>query len=246
MIKQINCYGYQLATAEWHCDHISCISRLYHIHSGKGGCYHNGKRYEFRPGYLYYIPFTEQFEPYTDAADPILHTYADLELVPPIMTEEILCANAAEQEMVAAAMAVFDAGGRHVEHQKNLGAEFQGNSAFGRFCTESMLYLISFIAKENGVPEIRDPVVLRALEILHERMCEPLTVGELADACYMNKDSFIRRFQKVVGMTPYAYLKNLRLNTALYLRSEGIDLATVAQRTGYADGTSLLHALHKK
>lgn len=232
-IKRINCYGHKFATEKWWCDHITGINRLYHIHGGKGGCYHNGKKYEFIAGRVYYIPFTDSFKPYTDADDPILHTYADFELVPPIITNEILSVDADDSEMLSAAVSVFDAGGK------------EQNDVFP-LCTESILYILKYIAKQNEIPEISDPVVLKALDIIYEKMHTALSMGELATACYMSKDSFIRRFSRVVGMTPYAYLKNLRLSTALYLRAEGVNLADIAEQTGYADASSLLHALKKR
>lgn len=90
---------------------------------------------------------------------------------------------------------------------------------------------------------VEDQAVLHTLEMIHTRLQEPLTVEEMARACYLNKDCLIRRFARVVGTTPYAYLKNLRLHTARSLRAEGMSLGEIARCTGYSDASSLLHAL---
>ena len=245
-IKKVNCFGLQYAPDQWVCKPMMGINRLYHIHSGTGGCYHNGTHYTFLAGHLYFIPFTRHFEPYSDPADPILHTYADFERIPPIPCDRILSADPAADELAMAALAVFDAGGRQVGHLHGADLQRAENESLWRLCAESILYLTSFIAKENGILEIRDPVVLKVLETLHASIGEPLSVSQLAADCYLSSDSLIRRFSKAVGMTPYAYFKELRLHTALCLRAEGMDLATIAIKTGYADPSSLLHAMSKR
>jgi transcriptional regulator GlxA family with amidase domain len=75
-------------------------------------------------------------------------------------------------------------------------------------------------------------------------MSDPITVEMLADKCNMNRDTFIRKFTKIMGITPYAYLKNLRLRTAKILKRNGLPLSEIASLTGYSDSTSLLHALN--
>ena len=74
-------------------------------------------------------------------------------------------------------------------------------------------------------------------------MGEKLTVNGIARECYMNSDSFIRRFFRVVGVTPHAYLKNIRLQAARCLRESGMSLAQIADEVGYSDASSLSHAL---
>ena len=78
---------------------------------------------------------------------------------------------------------------------------------------------------------------------MHTRMNERLSINNIARDCYMNTDSFIRRFYRITGVTPHAYLKTLRLRTARYLKESGMNLAQIAAQTGYSDPSSLSHAL---
>jgi transcriptional regulator GlxA family with amidase domain len=78
---------------------------------------------------------------------------------------------------------------------------------------------------------------------MHTRLNEKLTVNDIAWLCYMNPDSFIRRFSRIVGTTPYAYLKNIRLRTARYLKELGMPLSQIASEVGYSDASALSHAL---
>ena len=230
-IGKIICCGKNHPDERWRCDDIIGINRLYYIHRGKGGCRHNGKNYPFRPGKLYLIPYTRDFKPYTNPEEPLLHTFADFELMPPVLTGAILSADPTTDSMASAALAVFD----------TAAAEKRVNP----LCIAAIVHLVGYLVERNGALTLQDPVVLQALQTIHARLQEPLRVEELAQACYMNKDSFIRRFARVVGITPYAYLKNLRLHTARSLRAEGLSLAEIARRTGYSDASALLHALKK-
>ena len=107
---------------------------------------------------------------------------------------------------------------------------------------DSMLIVHSSL-KALGKIDGGAETVISALGIMHTRLHESISISHLAQSVYMNEDSFIRRFHKVVGTTPYAYLKNLRLRTALYLRNSGMGLTEIAKEVGYSDASSLLHAL---
>lgn len=233
-IGKIICYGFSSPQSGWRHDNFSGVHRLYHIHGGKGGCIHNGKNYSFLPDHLYLIPYTEGLRLYCDPEEPILHTYMDFELIPSLFFNELLEADPAEEEL-RAALALFDLGGRQ-----------ERTEALHTLCVAAVLYLVQALAEKHRIALPTDGVVLKALERMHSGMHEPLTVEQLAKECYMNPDSFIRRFAKAVGCTPYAYLRRLRLNTARRLRGEGLPLEEVARAVGYADGSSLLHSLNKK
>ena len=117
---------------------------------------------------------------------------------------------------------------------------------FWEFCKASVIYLVNEIAMANQISKITDQIVIKSLEIMHTRMNEKLTVNEIARECYMNPDSFIRRFSHVVGITPHTYLKNIRLRTACYLKESGMSLAQIASDVGYSDASALCHALRSK
>ena len=98
-------------------------------------------------------------------------------------------------------------------------------------------------AEKVHILKITDKVVTKSLEIMHTRMQEKLTINEIARECYMNPDSFIRRFSRIVGISPHTYLKNIRLRTARYLKESGMSLSQIASEVGYSDASALSHAL---
>ena len=246
MIGRIVCYGSEYAPADsWYCKKHAGINRLYYIHSGTGGYTHMGKNYRFLPDTLYYIPYTADFAPFCEAEDPIMHTYMDFELIPPIVTDKVIFLDANRNKKLMPAVSIFVQGGEMTgDNSRDLSAVYAAPAVW-ELCKASIIYLVDQITVNKGVPQITDEIVIKAIEIMHTRMNEKLSVNDIARECYMIPDSFIRRFFRVVGITPHAYLKSLRLRTALYLKETGMSLSQIAYETGYSDASSLSHALKK-
>ncbi len=244
-IGRIICYGTSIAPANlWHCTKHIGINRLYYIHSGSGGYIHNGKKYPFLPNHLYYISYTANFTPFCDIDDPIKHTYIDFEMIPPFITKEILYIEAKNDLKLLSALSVFTSGGEMSNH-RDLSA-LHNDRDFFELNKMSVIYLINQIAQINKVKKISDEVIIKSLEIIHKGLHDKLTVKELAHKCYMSTDGFIRHFQRIVGTTPHAYIKNIRLRTARCLRESGMSVSQIANEVGYSDASSLLHALQNE
>lgn len=80
-----------------------------------------------------------------------------------------------------------------------------------------------------------DPIVGRALALLHQKPARPWTVGALAAETGIPRSSLARRFTELVGESPMSYLTGWRLALAADLLAE--DRGTVedvAQQVGYA------------
>ena len=72
---------------------------------------------------------------------------------------------------------------------------------------------------------------------------EDISIKEIAEESFMSCCGFIRKFKNALGVTPYAYLKQLRIRTANALRNEGMTLEQAAEKCGYSDASTLLHAI---
>lgn len=74
----------------------------------------------------------------------------------------------------------------------------------------------------------------RGINLLIERMGQPLDVEELARHTHMAASTFRRRFRSVTGMSPTLYHKHLQLYEAQRLiLEEQTDVAEAAHRVGY-------------
>ncbi|MDG4793449.1 AraC family transcriptional regulator [Micromonospora sp. WMMD1082] len=76
--------------------------------------------------------------------------------------------------------------------------------------------------------------VLRTIEVMRDRLGEPLTVDDLAKAAMFSKFHFTRLFQRVTGISPGRFLSALRLQQAKHLLvSTGMNVADISVEVGY-------------
>ena len=81
---------------------------------------------------------------------------------------------------------------------------------------------------------LRDPVVGRALSLLHADPARDWSVGELSRSVAVSRTVLLDRFQQLLGRPPIRYLTHWRLNLASgLLRTTGLGVAEVAGRVGY-------------
>lgn len=78
-----------------------------------------------------------------------------------------------------------------------------------------------------------------ARDILHTRMVDPPSLGELADTVGANRFALLRAFRARYGLPPHAYLNQLRVRRARSLLDEGLPAASVAAAVGFADQSHL-------
>lgn len=92
-----------------------------------------------------------------------------------------------------------------------------------------------------------DPVVGRALRLLHAAPARSWTVGSLAEEVGVSRATLAKRFTDLVGEPPMAYLTGWRLALAAdLLREPSATLDAVARRVGYSTGFALSTAFKRE
>jgi AraC-like DNA-binding protein len=91
-----------------------------------------------------------------------------------------------------------------------------------------------------------DPVVGRALRLIHHNPSHPWTVAELASATSVSRASLARRFNDLVGEPPMAFLTGWRIALAAdLLREPGATIGAVASQVGYGSPFALSTAFKR-
>lgn len=100
---------------------------------------------------------------------------------------------------------------------------------------------------DRGWPAaMADPVLVTALEGIHNDPARHWSVQDLADVSGLSKTAFVRRFTHVVGQSPAAYLTWWRLNAAARVLSHSdAPLAAVAHQVGYSSEFAFAHAFRR-
>jgi AraC-like DNA-binding protein len=82
-------------------------------------------------------------------------------------------------------------------------------------------------------------IVSAARAYLMSRFAQQVRLETIAEVCGTNKFQLIRVFQRVLGVPPYAYLLQLRLNVARSMLSRGVRISDVAYSCGFSDQSHL-------
>jgi AraC-like DNA-binding protein len=91
-----------------------------------------------------------------------------------------------------------------------------------------------------------DPVIGRALRLLHHNPSHPWTVAELAHDTGMSRAALARRFHELVGEPPMAFLTSWRIALAADLLLEpGSTIGSVAEQVGYGSPFALSTAFKR-
>jgi AraC-like DNA-binding protein len=93
---------------------------------------------------------------------------------------------------------------------------------------------------------IRDPVVGRALAVIHARPGHRWTLEDLAREAASSRSSLAERFHELVGIPPMQYLTQWRMQVAaVRLRETGAKVSAVAMEAGYESEAAFSRAFKK-
>ena len=91
-----------------------------------------------------------------------------------------------------------------------------------------------------------DPVVGKAIRLMHHNPAQPWTVASLAAACGVSRAAFARRFTELVGEPPLSFLTGWRLALAAdLLGGSDATLGSVASQVGYGNAFALSAAFKR-
>ena len=108
-------------------------------------------------------------------------------------------------------------------------------------------HLAALPAEQTGwLAGLRDPVVGRALALLHERPAHPWTLEEIAHDAGASRSVLAERFALLVGDPPIQYLTRWRMQVAARLLAETTSkVAAVGLAVGYDSEAAFSRAFKK-
>ncbi len=108
-------------------------------------------------------------------------------------------------------------------------------------------YVESLRAEQTGwLAALKDPIVSRALALLHRRVTDPWTVDELGREVGLSRSTLADRFTRLIGEPPMRYLARWRLHVAAHdLRHSDMPLARIAHHVGYESEAAFSRAFKR-
>jgi AraC-like DNA-binding protein len=103
------------------------------------------------------------------------------------------------------------------------------------------------VDRAGWLAALRDPVVGRALALMHAQPTEDWTVERLAQQLAVSRSVFADRFTQAVGQPPMKYLAQWRLQLAADLvRTTELGIAEIAGRVGYDSEAAFSRAFKRQ
>ena len=101
----------------------------------------------------------------------------------------------------------------------------------------NILYMMQKEFKEGYVPKAKYEIIAPAVDIIHKKYAlENLSVSELSALCNISPEYFRSIFKKHMGVSPHAYINNLKITKAKELLLSGMYTVTdAALMSGYSD-----------
>jgi AraC-like DNA-binding protein len=108
-------------------------------------------------------------------------------------------------------------------------------------------HLNSLATPETGwLAGLRDPMVSRALALLHTRVSHPWTLASLAKEAGVSRSALADHFSRVVGQPPMHYLTYWRMQLAASLLADhAAKVSSVASEVGYTSEAAFSRAFKK-
>ncbi len=103
----------------------------------------------------------------------------------------------------------------------------------------------SFNKKSIYEPSLTSSAIERACKYMGERYADPISIEDVSRHAGMSTFHFIRRFKSLMGLTPIAYLRQIRLARARVLLVNGMDIAGAACEAGFYDQAHMTHLFRK-
>jgi len=85
-----------------------------------------------------------------------------------------------------------------------------------------------------------------AIEAIHDRWDEAVRIDELAAVAGASPFTTIRAVARATGLTPHAYLSQLKVDKAKAMVSDGLPIAEAAVASGFADQAHLTRAMKRR
>lgn len=100
---------------------------------------------------------------------------------------------------------------------------------------------LSYRASASSNPQIRN-----VLSYINQHLTDPLSIDEIASACFLNRSYLMHLFHRETGYTIGNYITEKRLFHARTLIQNGLAISDACDRSGFPSYTSFYRAYRKK
>lgn len=238
----IHCFGKAKVPekGKWKNNVRGGINRLYFIVDGEGGYFRGSEKKHFKKGFMYFLPSYDNIPTWSSYETPesqLDHLYMSFEILPPIITDQVIEFDPKEDPVIEAALYTWMRIAEKYRSIRNIDDESLD------YLKSTALFIMNKLIHKSNIKMLEDKTMLYALELIHRNVPNSISIHEIAKSVNMSYDGFIKKFKIHLRTTPYQYIKKLKVRTALALHEDGVTFEEAATRCGYSEAAALLHAI---
>lgn len=249
MEKRFHILGYGMTgvTEYWvnMMNQTQLVDRLYYIvREGAGYILHNEKHY-FIKNHLYFINHSLNATYFLEDSD-FCHAYIDYTDFCSNDYEEMIDICLEQEELLKADVDTFVCFLRS-KSIKGINSN-EHKEAFYQYKNRVRLLLEAFAEDAKAFLPLkvdRITQISESIRYIHTNFENEISVKFLARQAHLSQNQYIRLFFKEMGMTPYQYIKNYRLDVAVSMLRRGIAIGEIAEKCGFLS-TSAFSSCFKK
>lgn len=223
-------YGLETVLDSWHVVEESppVFTRIYYVLSGDVTYCDEARTFKLQKGFLYLFPTNKPYEILQNLEDKLCCLYCDIYILPYMIPEPVCI----DLEKDAIARHVILALKGQMESEAEVSGEALEES--GRIVEDLTMVLVRHIHSLGYAVSMPEPLV-PAMEYINGHYRQEISVETLAGACGYHEKYFAKIFKEHVGVSPYRYLLNYRMNVACNLLLQGHSVGSTAVNCGYPD-----------
>ena len=116
---------------------------------------------------------------------------------------------------------------------------------YENFCMAVFYEVLGLISQEH-IEEKLPSHFKKALSYIHQHFTEPISIAGLCQKVHISPTAFRQYFRTRFGMSPTAYIRNLRLELARNMIAGGSSVEQTAQASGVGDAKYLARLVKQK
>ncbi len=228
-----------VAPIEWQWKSLpyNYCNRIYYINGGDGAYIDMDGTHKFKKGYLYFLPKNSSYSLVQNNDERLDHLYFDFIYMPMIDSDEIIEIDTKDDEVLCDFIALLKKLIKRAPIVDNL----RKNEDFKTQRTVKLVFNAMFeylLDKINASFVAFAPLQDSVIHML-EHFDEPITIEQLAKKVGYHPKYFIKIFAQTMHVTPYKFLRDLRINKATALINSGYTVQQAAEMVGFRYAASL-------
>ena len=177
---------------------VQCdTNRLIYVNDGEGGYIKDNIKIPFKKGGLYLITsfshYIQTYSSYESDNKRLNHSYANFELIPPIISNEVLCLDNFDDPKIKIAIEAFKTLCTHCTLNEDY--EFI-DEASKKFLKSIVEFLVDKITEKFNCEIVKDKQVLNALSLMHQNIHKKQLINDIAKSCFLSTNNFIKKLRR--------------------------------------------------